>query len=131
MALSIEPDPVRGWSTARAASHTTVEDVVTTINTARASVATRMEPMIFDGREASGSTSPDEIGPVVDALEAAMNIGGRRGHAALVVSDRAVYKPLLDLGSRCAVIGIPLVRVLFGLPDAERWLRIVSGRDLR
>ena len=102
------------------------------INTARASVATRMVKLIFDAREASGSMSPDEIGQVVDALEAAMNIGGRRGHAAIVVSDCVVYQAMLDFESRCAVIGITWVRVFSGLPDAERWLRIVSAaRDLQ
>lgn len=91
-----------------------------------------MVPMIFDAREASGSMSPDEIGQVVDALEAAMNIGGRRGHAAILVNDRAVYQAMLDFKSRCAAIGITWVRVFSGLSDAERWLRIVSAaRDLQ
>lgn len=131
-AISIERDPVRGWITARAVGLTTVQDVVTMITTARASVATRMLPMIFDAREASGSMSPAEVGQVVAALQTALTIGGRRGHAAIVVSDRAIYQAMLGFERRCAAVGMTWVRAFSELPDAERWLSILSAsRDLQ
>lgn len=84
------------------------------ITTARASVATRMLPMIFDAREASGSMSPAEVGQVVAALQTALTIGGRRGHAAIVVSDRAIYQAMLGFERRCAAVGMTWVQGVFG-----------------
>jgi hypothetical protein len=54
-----------------------------------------------------------------------------RGHVAIVASDDAIYNGMLRYETGCAVAGIRVIRVFRQLPDAERWLEIVSAaRDL-
>ena len=55
-----------------------------------------------------------------------------RGHVAVAALDDAVFEGMLRYETRCAEIGVRVIRVFRLLGDAENWLGIVSAaRDLR
>jgi hypothetical protein len=109
-----------------------IDDVLRVIATARATIETRMAPMLFDAREASGSMSDADVSRAVAAVTDIVRRGGIRGHVAIVASDDGVYSGMLRYETACAAAGVRVIRVFRQLPDAERWLEIVSAaRDLR
>lgn len=130
--MSAERDRKRGWIVVRASGIIDLDDVLHLIQTARASVNDRMIPMLFDAREAEGALSDQDIDRAVAAVDRAARLGGTRGHVAIAASDDAVYAGMLGYETRCAEIGVRVIRVFRQLADAERWLEIVSAaRDLR
>ena len=129
--MSVERDRKRGWIVVRASGTIELDDVLHLIQTARASVNDRMIPMLFDAREAQGAPNDQEIERAVAAVDRAVRLGGARGHVAIAASD-AVYAGMLRYETRCAEIGVRVIRVFRMLAEAEHWLEIVSAaRDLR
>jgi hypothetical protein len=132
VAFVVERDPQRGWIVVRAKGPLRIDEILQIIRTARATVANRMVPMLFDGREAEGPISDADLDQAVAAVQEAMKAGGIRGHLAMVATDDALYDGLLQYEARCADIGVRVMRVFRQLPDAEHWLEIMSAaRDLR
>ena len=132
MAFVVERDSVRGWIIVRAQGPLHIDEILQIIRTTRASVANRMVPMLFDGRDAHGPISDADIDQAVAAVREAMKMGGIRGHLAMVATDDAVYEGLLHYEARCADIGVRVMRVFRQRQDAEYWLEIMSAaRDFR
>jgi hypothetical protein len=88
--------------------------------------------MLVDAREAIGPVSEQGIERAVAAVQEAVTRGGLRAHVAIAAEDTAVYAAMLRYETRCAEVGVRVIRVFRQLADAERWLEIVSAaRDLR
>jgi alkanesulfonate monooxygenase SsuD/methylene tetrahydromethanopterin reductase-like flavin-dependent oxidoreductase (luciferase family) len=130
--MMVERDPRRGWFVVRASGPLQVEEMLQIIGSVRATVEQRMVPMLFDARESSGSLTDVEVDRAVAAVQAAVRRDGSRGHLAIVADDDDVYETLLRYETRCADIGVRIIRVFRQLSDAEQWLGIVSAaRNLR
>jgi hypothetical protein len=127
MAYITERDPHRGWILIRAAGPVEIGDLLDTIRTARTSIEARMVPLLFDAREAHGSLRPDDVEQMVAAVQHAVSVGGTRGHVAIVAPDDTLYASMLRYETRCAEIGVILIRVFRQMPDARQWLEIVSA----
>jgi hypothetical protein len=128
----VERDPQRGWIIVRAKGPLRIDDVLQIIRTARATVANRMVPMLFDGREAQGPITDADLDLAVAAVQEAVKVGGMRGHLAMVATDDGLYEGLLQYEARCADIGLRVMRVFRQVADAEYWLEIMSAaRDFR
>jgi hypothetical protein len=128
MPIAIARDSRRGWIIARAIGPMTIDEVLDMIRTARAHVDMRMVPMVFDAREATGAATDAQVELAVGAIRDAVRIGGTRGHVALVAGDDdALYAAMLRYETRCGEIGLQGIRAFRQLPDAERWLEIVSA----
>jgi hypothetical protein len=125
--MTVERDPRRGWFVVRGSGPLQVDEMLQIIGSVRATVEQRMVPMLFDARESSGSLTDAEIDRLVAAVQAAVQRSGSRGHLAIVADDDDVYGTLLRYETRCADIGVRIIRVFRQLPDAERWLGIVSA----
>jgi hypothetical protein len=124
--------PRSGWILVRITGPIDVGEMVATIRTTRAQVETRMLPMLVDAREALGPLTDEAVERAVAAVQDAVRRGGIRGHVAIVAHDDAVFGGMLRYETRCAEIGVRVIRVFRQLPDAEQWLQIVSAaRDLR
>lgn len=109
-----------------------MDELLRVIATARASVELRMVPMLFDARKARGAISDDDIERAVGAVSEAVQRSGIRGHVAIVAPDDGVFAGMLRYETRCAAVGVRVIRVFRELPDAEHWLEIVSAaRDLQ
>jgi hypothetical protein len=129
--LSVSQDSKRGWIVVRASGVLDIEVVLRVIGTARATVENRMVPMLFDAREARGAFTDDDVERAVAAVTSAVNQGGMRGHVAIAALDDVVYAGMLRYETRCAEIGVRVIRVFRRLGDAESWLEAVSAaRDL-
>lgn len=90
-----------------------------------------MIPMLVDAREAYGGFSDADVERAVAAVDDAARRSGVRGHVALVALDDAVFTGMLHYETRCAEIGVRVIRVFRLLADAEHWLEVVTdARDL-
>jgi len=127
MAYLTERDPHRGWILIRATGRIEIGDLLDTIRTVRTPIEARMVPLLFDAREAYGSLGHDDVEEMVAAVQRAVSVGGPRGHVAIVAADDALYAGMLRYETRCAEIGVILIRVFRQLPDAREWLEIVSA----
>ena len=125
--LSITRDAGQGWFRVIATGTLDMDDVLRVIGTVRATVETRMVPMVFDAREATGCISDAQVARAVAAVRDVVKRVGVRGHVAIVASDAALYDGMLRYETDCAAIGVRVIRVFRQLPDAERWLEIVSA----
>jgi hypothetical protein len=130
--IAITRLPRSGWILVRISGPIDVDEMIATIRTTRAQIETRMVPMLVDAREAVGPMTAEAIERAVAAVHDAVRRGGLRGHVAIVADDDVVYAGMLQYETRCAEIGVQVIRVFRQQPDAERWLEIVSAaRDLR
>ena len=88
--------------------------------------------MLVDARETHGPLRIDDLEPAVALVKEVMERGGVRGHVAIAALDDEVSNGMLHYETRCAEIGVRVIRVFRLLADAERWLEIVSAaRNLR
>jgi hypothetical protein len=125
MPIEVVRDERRRWIAVRATGCVTIGELLTLIKTARAALEDRMWPMLFDGRSATTDASEADVDAAV-AVVRALEPQGPRGHVALVADDDVLYARLLLYETKCAALGIRLIRVFRQLPDAEHWLTIVS-----
>lgn len=51
----------------------------------------------------------------------------RRGHVALVADDDNLYRCFLLYEARCHDAGVRVIRAFRQLPDAAKWLKIMSA----
>jgi hypothetical protein len=125
--LSIARDVGQGWFRVIATGTLDMDDVLRVIATVRATVETRMVPMVFDARQATGVISDAHVARAVAAVSDVVKRIGTRGHVAIVAGDAALYDGMMRYETGCAAIGVRVIRVFRQLPDAERWLEIVSA----
>jgi hypothetical protein len=124
--VDIAHDDDRRWIVVRGTGCVTIDEMVRVIQTARADVARRMTPLLFDARGATTDASEQDVALAVDAVRQA-SAQGPRGHVAIVADDDRLYARMLLYEARCADCGIRVIRVFRQLADAETWLTIVSA----
>jgi hypothetical protein len=127
VAVSINYDAARTWVRVRATGTLTIDEAVRVIRTARSSIEHQMWPMLFDARSATTSMTEADVDDAVAAVRQAAVQRSPRGHVALVADDDVLYTRLLLYEARCADFGVRVIRAFRQLPDAERWLEIVSA----
>lgn len=127
MAIEVVRDERRKWMLVRVTGVVTLHEALTLIQTARADVAYRMWPMLVDARSATTDATEEDIAKAVAAVRHATELEGPRGHVAVAADDDRLYARALLYEAQCADIGVRVIRVFRQLPDAERWLEIVSA----
>src|SRR5262249_3763705 len=125
--LSVFFDQRRRWVLIQGAGTITIDEVVTVIRTARSTVQHQMWPMLVNAHGATTTMTDQDCEAAVDAVRQVIDRGEQRGHVAIAADDDVLYARLLLYETRCAEIGAQLIRVFRQLPDAERWLEIVSA----
>ncbi len=126
MPIVVERDPVRHWLVATATGEISIDDILDLLKTARAPIALRMSPMLFDAIGATTSITGEEIGAAVELVRTTIATTGTRGHVALVADDQRFYQVLLTYEIGCAAIGARFIRVFQRRSDGERWLDVMS-----
>jgi hypothetical protein len=89
-----------------------------------------MWPLLFDARSCAAAITEDEVDRAVAILR---EISGRqrRAHVAIVADNDELYRWFLRYENKATAIGVRTIRAFRQLPDAERWLGIVSdAREL-
>ena len=127
MAVVVKRDQRRKWVVVRATGELTLAEILNLIQTARADIEYRMWPMLFDPRSATTAVTEQEIGQAVEAVRHATQKQGPRGAVAIVADDDQLYDRTLLYETRCAEIGVRLIRVFRQADDAMRWLEIMSA----
>jgi hypothetical protein len=128
MSVVFSYDQSRKWVIARSTGELTIPDVLALIRTARADVEHRMWPMLFDAaRSATVRATEADLEQAVAAVAEAVQNQGPRGHVALVADDDTLYERMLLYETRCAEIGVAVIRAFRVLDDAQRWLEVVSA----
>ena len=125
--MNVSYDGSRKWVFVRATGVLELNDVLRLIGTARADIEHRMWPMLFDARSATTTVTHDDVEGAVEAVAGALRAQGERGHVALVADDDVLYDRMLLYETRCAEVGVKVIRAFRQLADAERWLEIVSA----
>jgi hypothetical protein len=127
MPITVERDLAQQWLVATASGDIASAELLELLRTARAPMELRMWPLVFDGTGATTSMVERDVESLVEFVRAAAAAGQRRGHVALVADDDRFYRLLLTYESRCAAIGVRLIRVFRYRPEAERWLKVMSA----
>jgi hypothetical protein len=127
MPVTVIADTRRSWIVVRVTGSLTLDDVLTVIRTARNSVERQMWPMIVDACSATTSMTEDDVAQAAAAVQQAVRERGPRGHLAIVSDDDVLYARMLLYEARCAEGGVRVIRAFRQLPDAERWLGILSA----
>jgi hypothetical protein len=127
MSVVFSYDQSRKWVIVRSTGELTIPDVLALIRTARADVEHRMWPMLFDARSATVRATEADLEQAVAAVAEAVQNQGPRGHVALVADDDTLYERMLLYETRCAEIGVAVIRAFRVLDDAQRWLEVVSA----
>jgi len=124
--IEVIRDERRRWLRARASGILSFDETATFLTTVRDPIEFRMWPLLFDAR----SCSTDMTGADVDravAIVSATARRQRRAHVAIAADDDQLFQWLLLYETKVAAAGVPIIRVFRQLPDAERWLDIVSA----
>ena len=125
--IAVTHDTTRRWLRALATGSLSIEATTEFLRTARAPIELRMLPLLFDARGCTTSMTAADVDQAVDIVRAVTAQGQQRAHVALVADDDRLYRWFLDYETRCAQLGVRVIRVFRQLPDAERWLEIVSA----
>jgi hypothetical protein len=125
--VTVTRDEKRGWLDVRASGTFDIDEALRLVATARGAVENRMVPMLFDAREVRGPLPDDDVERAVQAVQKTVQEKGLRGHVAIVALDDEIYNGMFHYETRCAEVGVRVIRVFRLRADAERWLEIVSG----
>ena len=126
MPIEVIRDERRRWLLTRASGILGFDETATFLTTVRDPIDFRMWPLLFDARSCSTEmTDADVDRAVMIVSETAQR--QRRGHVAIVADDDQLYRWLLLYETKVAAAGVRMIRVFHRLPDAERWLDIVSA----
>lgn len=127
MPIRLEADHTHRRLTAQAVGVLTRDDVLQFLRTARSGVERQNWPLLFDATGATATLEPADVESAVAVVRAAVLRDGMRAHVALVAGDDALYRWLIDYETRCAEMGVRVIRTFRRRDDAERWLEIVSA----
>jgi hypothetical protein len=125
--IHIREDRDRRWLYATITGELTLPDVLNFLRTARASSDREDWPLLVDGRGATTSMSDEDVEAAVAVVRAAVAKRGLRAHAALVADDDRLYTWSLMYETRCADVGVHVIRTFRQYPDAERWLSVMAA----
>jgi len=127
VSVVVKRDQRRKWVVVRVTGELTLAEILKLIHTARADIEYRMWPMLFDARAATTAVTEQEIEQAVEVVRQATLKEGVRGAVAIVADDDQLYSRTLLYETRCAEIGVRLIRVFRQADDAMRWLEIMSA----
>lgn len=131
MPFALERDDARRWLTCRATGVLTIDETTDFIRSARADIAIRMWPLLVDARGCQTTMTIADVEAAVAIVCQVTEQKQQRGHVALVADDDALYRWFLDYETRCAAIGVRIIRVFREVSAAAEWLAILSaGREL-
>ena len=131
MPITLTRDAARHWLRARANGSLSIDAVIDFLRTARAPIEFRMWPLLFDARGCTTTLTAADVEAAVAIVRKATEERQQRAHVALVADEDALYRWFLDYETRCAGMGVRIIRAFRLIDDAERWLEIVSAaRDL-
>jgi hypothetical protein len=125
--IAVTHDTTRRWLRAHATGSLSIEATTEFLRTARAPIELRMLPLLFDARGCTTSMTAADVDRAVEIVRAVTAQGQQRAHVALLADDDRLYRWFLDYETCCAQLGVRVIRVFRQLPDAERWLEIVSA----
>jgi hypothetical protein len=125
--IGVVRDEARSWIVVRATGSLTLREALSVIQTARNSIDHQTWPMLFDARSATTAMTEEDVEETVAAVRQALRERGPRGHVALVADDDVLYARMLLYETRCAEAGVRVIRAFRELPEAERWLEILSA----
>jgi hypothetical protein len=125
--ITVAHDASRRWLRARASGSLSIDQAAEFLRTARAPVELRMWPLLFDARGCTTSMTAADVAKAVAIVRKVAEQRQRRAHVALVADDDQLYGWFLDYETRCAELGVRVIRVFRQFEDAERWLEIVSA----
>jgi hypothetical protein len=125
--ITIARDASRRWLRGRANGSISIEQVAGFLRTVRAPMELRMWPLLFDARGCTTSMTAADVDQAVAIVRKVAEARQRRAHVALVADDDRLYGWFLDYETRCAQLGVRVIRVFRQFEDAERWLDIVSA----
>ncbi len=127
MSIRFDRDERRRWIRVEASGCLTLPEVLELMRTARADVEYQSWPMLFDARGCTTTATEADVETAVKTVGEAVRTKGSRGHVALVADDDVLFARMLLYEARCADIGVRVIRAFRYLPDAERWLDILSA----
>ena len=105
----------------------TRDEVLQFLRTARSRVERQSWPLLFDATGATCDLTAADVEAAVAVVRAAVLRDGMRAHVALVADDTTLYQWLIDYETRCAEMGVRVIRTFRLRADAEHWLEIVSS----
>ncbi|MGH8713393.1 MAG: hypothetical protein ACREYB_05240 [Casimicrobiaceae bacterium] len=112
---------------ARATGRLTLPELLEFLDTVRASTDRQMTPLLFNASGATTDMTGEDVERVVAAVRASAARSGVRGHVAIIADDDRLYDGMLLYETRCAEIGVRVIRVFRQSADAERWLEAVAA----
>jgi hypothetical protein len=127
VSVTVTRDAARRWLLGRATGSLSIDETIEFLRTARAPIELRMWPLLFDARSCRTSMTAADVDKAVEIVRHVTEQRQRRAHVALVADDDALYGWFLDYETRCAAIGVRVIRVFRQFEDAQRWLEIVSA----
>lgn len=128
VAITLERDDRRRWLVARVVGTLTLDDALAFIESVRVAPVTLTWPLLFDARSAKSGVTDADVGRLIEALARLRNTRRPpRAHAAMVADDDVLYAQCLLYETGLVQIGVRTIRVFRRLPDAERWLNILSA----
>jgi hypothetical protein len=125
--ITVEYDSKRGWLVAQIAGTLNRDEMLAFLQTARASTERRMTPLLVDARGATTDMTDDDLDRAVAVVDAAARHTGLRGHVAIVSDDDCLFDWMLRYETKCAEVGVRIIRVFRQAGDAERWLEAVAA----
>jgi len=102
-----------------------LDEIQALIRTVRADVDHRMWPMLVDAQGATTDMVDADIARLAAAVQKAVETQGPRGHVAIVADDDVLYERMLAYETKCAALGIRVIRVFRQRADAAQWLDVV------
>jgi hypothetical protein len=125
--LKLAKDRTRRWFVARAAGEIHLDEVLTFVRTVRASEEDRHTPLLFDARGCGTSMTPDDVEPAAQLAAKVGRESGPRAHVALIADDPVLRAWFVAYETRCAGLGIRVIRTFATLAAGEQWLATLTN----
>jgi len=125
--LNVAKDPTRRWFVARATGEIHLHEVLTFVQTVRSSKEDRHTPLLFDARGCGTSMTPDDVEPAARLAAKVDREGRPRAHVALIADDPVLRAWFVAYETRCAGLGIRVIRTFDTLAAGEQWLATLTN----
>jgi hypothetical protein len=103
------------------------EEVVALLTSARADVEHRLWPMLVDATGATTDITESDVDRLAALVKTAVETEGMRGLVAIAASDDTLFARMLSYETKCAALGINVIRIFRQADDAGRWLDILAA----
>jgi hypothetical protein len=125
--LKVTKDPARRWFVARATGEIHLDEVLTFVRTVRASHENRHTPLLFDARGCVTSMKREDVEPAAQLAAKVGRESGPRAHVALIADDPMLRAWFVAYETRCASLGIRVIRTFDTLAAGEQWLATLTN----